>query len=128
MIALALVRAKLQAAWAWMVTHWRWLLPPLAILAWLLERALTAKPPPVTVESGAIVGHDQAVAAADEVAARERAAADVAAIAETRRLAAQHEAAAQQLEQGVEKAADQALEDPDKTNAFLTGVGKDMRK
>lgn len=126
MIALSVVKDRLVAAWAWVKVHWLWILPPLAALLWLLERAMAPKTP--VVESGEIVGHDQEVAAADAVAAQQRAAADAAAIAETRRIAAQHGADVQKLQQGVEQAATTALEDTDKTNAFLQDVGKDMRK
>ncbi len=113
----------LTAAWTWCRTHWKWLLPPVALLAWYLTRAKN-----VTVASGAIVEHDLAVDAANKKASQASAEVKADEKAALEDIAKAQAKAVQELNIKLKEDADAALKDPEATNDFLKDVSSEMRK
>lgn len=123
MTVLRAAAAWLKKAWDWLVMHWKWLLPLLAALFWLLLRQKK-----VVVESGEIVGHDQAVADADAKEAAQVTAVEAVEVEKLKQVDAEHDAAVTKLNDKLKAEADKAVETPEDTNSFLNEVGEDMRK
>lgn len=114
---------KAKAVWGWLVTHWKWLLPPLGLLVWYFTRSKN-----ITVASGEVVDHDLVVMEASHTAELEAAAAQAAATAELNRITKKQAAESTALTSKLEKEADVALGSSEATNEFLQHVSKDMRK
>lgn len=117
----------LKSAWTWIRTNWKWLLGPLGVLIWLIARASATKAAPIVVADGAIVGHDEEVAKADEVAAVQKAQSDAEAQAAHNQLDAGHAAAVIAIDKSLTADVDAVRADPDKVNEFLNETSKDMR-
>jgi hypothetical protein len=118
-----LVLSKLRVAGAWCKAHWQWVLPPVALLVWYFTRSKN-----VTVEGGAIVGHDVVVADADRKAATEEAAVNSDASAKLKQAAKDQASATSALDNANKVSADNALVSPEATNEFLKDVSSGMRK
>lgn len=123
MTALRAIATWLKKVGAWLALHWQWLLPPIAAVFWLLFRQKK-----VVVESGEIVGHDQAVVAADAKAAQELAAARNLEAEKLNQIGLDHTAAVSKLNGQLKAEADKVVDDPEAANSFLKDVGNDMRK
>lgn len=117
------IAAAAIVAWEWLKKNWHWVLFPVGIL--LVVLGYRRKAP---VVAPALVG-------ADEVQEREDTKADAVkaqALADRDKKIAevtqQHSAVIAQLTDTQRKEADSLQEDPEKLNAFLLDVGRDMRK
>lgn len=119
----AVVWSKLQAVGNWCKTHWKWLLPPIALLVWYFTRSKT-----VTVASGAVVEHDAVVHEADKKAAEETAEVNKAATKALNDIGEEHGKDVAKLEADAKEEADKALASPEATNEFLKDVSTGMRK
>jgi len=110
-------------AWAWVKDHWKWLLPPVALLAWYLARSKN-----VTVASGALIEHGAVQAEEDEKAAAKSASIRASEDAALKQIAHDQAADVAKLNDSLKEEADEALESPEATNDFLKGVSSRMRK
>lgn len=115
----------LTAAWAWLKKYWQWLVLPVGACLWLLGRLTATKT--VSVESGAVVGHDLEQASEDAKAAQAQAQAQVTEVAKLQQIDSGHSAAVSGMALSQQAEIDAARQDPDKVNAVLLNVGKDVR-
>lgn len=112
--------------WEWLRKHWKWLLLPVGLLIWLLGRVTAKKQ--VTITSTALADADVAKAGIEEEAASRRKLADAKEAAQLGGVASQHAAAVATATQKQVDSAAEAQGDPERVNALLLSVGKDMRK
>lgn len=112
--------------WEWLRKHWKWLLLPVGLLIWFLGRVTAKKQ--VTITSTALADADVAKAGIEEEAASRRKLADAKEAAQLGGVASQHAAAVATATQKQVDSAAEAQGDPERVNALLLSVGKDMRK
>lgn len=110
----------------WLKKNWKWLLFPIGMLLVVLGYGLASRKK-VIVTSTALAGADEAKVRINEEAADKVRAADAQEAGQLAGIDAQHSAAVASTTQEQLNAVKDAEGDPEKVNALLADVGKQMR-
>jgi hypothetical protein len=111
-------------AWPWLKKYWKWLLFPIGIIVFILGYSVRPKP---KVLSSELTGAADAKKKADDKAAEETGKARAERDAQLAGIEREHASTIAKLTKEQRAKVKELREDPDKVNAFLIGVGKDIR-
>ena len=115
----------LTKAWGWIKKYWKWLLPPLGVLIWILGRLTASKT--VQVVAPELVGAEEVKEKANQQAKVDLGKAAAQKDAQVKVLEEKHSEAIASLTEGQKKQYEDIKNDPDAVNSFLTDVGKSIR-
>lgn len=120
--------ALASGVWKWIKKYWKYLIPIVGGVIFIMERLLQNKPQQQPVAGGELVAHEAEEATENEAAAAKKAQADVAESIALGSINAAHTTAVADLAATEVAAAKSAENDPDKVNELLLDTGKEMRK
>ena len=125
---LELVAIWLKRSWSWLKKYWKWLLFPVGIALYVVGRLAGSRGRPVEVASPALTEAEKVRQEATSKADSEKAEAARGRDEEIRGIEAEHAQTLAKLTREQRDEMEELQGDPEALNAFLIGVGKELRQ